>query len=1015
MLHTIQIALASFCLFSPTIALIQESGNVELPLATYNELVEKGRVPPQIPPTAPTDFALGDAQVQVNFRGPQQKSAEIHIDLTVEVFESKWCTIPMLPSGTPIRTVRMDGSPIQLVHVQGWLNWITQAKGTHRISLDYALDIHDFESGASLALPLPLASATTISGVIPGSGLDVALLPAAGLNTRPQGSDTFFQATIPTSQAVHLSWRRLSVHAFSLARTLLNGQVRPNAIVWAGSIDVEILRDEQVLIPILPNPTTLRELTVDGKKTSIQVEKDQIQCRVSGKGWHTIAFHFEVPIQRSSGPPEVSVPLPAAPITELNLTLDGKKEVQITPAADVRTTHQAKTTIAQAFVPMTAQARISWTEAVPEEVNQEIRMSGDLFHSARAEEGVLYLRARCLVEVTRGSVKSLQFAVPEGAQINEVLASQGGIADWQTKKAKDGNTVEVFLDRAIEGTFQLDVTYEKGLPDMAQPFDLPLIRLLNVHRQRGMLALLATKDFTLKPLEEINVTKVGENQLPAIAKEGIEDTIAHTYKYLEDPRINVQTVIPERKEGKFDAEIDTLISLSDVTLKGSTSIGINIKSGTLLELRCQLPPDTNLLSLTAPSLRTYKVETQDGMQIIDIQFTQEMEGQFRMDAVYERITDESQEDVTVPTLGVLNAEVERGRIGVEALSVMEVQAKSTSQLSSIDLSELPQRVILKTTNPILLAFKYVQALPRPELVLNMTRHREMDTQNAVIDQARFHTLFTRDGLQITSAHFELRNTRKQFLRLDLPPESEIWSVFVAGKAEKPAKVSNEAGEGMPVLIKIINSADGFPVEIVYATPGDSMNQMGAIRGVLPKPDLVVTQTEWEVNVPADFTYTHPQTNMEWIPPATPISSADSGQAESRLREQLASSNLRLNVPESGYRLRFQKIYANQSEQAPMFRMTYTSASGSRSLDTLMILFTVLFWGGLFFSWHQKPKPAWQKWGFAPFGLVVLIVSQVMNRSLLLPGLSSLILVLTWAGYVLWIRETKRPKIQSIQE
>ena len=44
----------------------------------------------------------------------------------------------------------------------------------------------------------------------------------------------------------------------------------------------------------------------------------------------------------------------------------------------------------------------------------------------------------------------------------------------------------------------------------------------------------------------------------------------------------------------------------------------------------------------------------------------------------------------------------------------------------------------------------------------------------------YKTLFTRDGLAVTRAQFDVRNSRRQFLRLSLPDESRIWSVFVNG-------------------------------------------------------------------------------------------------------------------------------------------------------------------------------------------------------------------------------------------
>ena len=48
------------------------------------------------------------------------------------------------------------------------------------------------------------------------------------------------------------------------------------------------------------------------------------------------------------------------------------------------------------------------------------------------------------------------------------------------------------------------------------------------------------------------------------------------------------------------------------------------------------PAGVSLLNLTAPSLRTYRVEEQGGREVVQVEFTQEMEGQFRLDLSYER-------------------------------------------------------------------------------------------------------------------------------------------------------------------------------------------------------------------------------------------------------------------------------------------------------------------------------------------------------------------------------------------
>ncbi len=80
--------------------------------------------------------------------------------------------------------------------------------------------------------------------------------------------------------------------------------------------------------------------------------------------------------------------------------------------------------------------------------------------------------------------------------------------------------------------------------------------------------------------------------------------------------------------------------------------------------------------------------------------------------------------------------------------------------------------------------------PPYKLSLAIARHKEIDVQSATIDRSHYRTLFTRDGLAVTTAQFTVRNSRKQFLKITLPEGSTVWSAFVNGKAEKPALGEN---------------------------------------------------------------------------------------------------------------------------------------------------------------------------------------------------------------------------------
>ncbi|MBN2358655.1 MAG: hypothetical protein JXR83_04330 [Deltaproteobacteria bacterium] len=925
-------------------------GTVRLPLEAYQELLTANQ---QQQSTAPAGYAFGTATIEAEVEEHAGRpSAEVKTEVQLRTLDDKWVLVPVLPVGTALTEASLDNQPVELVSTPSGLAWSTNSPGNWTLALTYRVDAVHSASGYVLALPVPAAASAQLTARLPGTNLDLAVIPAASVRTETEGDKTKVTATLPASRGVQISWRVPSGRAPTTSRANYRGTLRENAISFVAEFGVELFGDESAVLPLLPNKVTLSDVQVDGKPAPVLVADERFATLVKGRGSHRIAASFQVPVIHDDGPPRIELAVLSTPVSRFDLTLPGKKNLEVKPGGSVTSAQRGATTSATAFVPLTEQVEIAWTEAVPEEVSAELRANASIYHSAFVEEGVLHLTATVAIEVTRGETSSVRLAIPADAQINAVQSSSGGIADWRQTRSARGEPaiVTVFLDHPASSDFSFDVQYERLLGSDRKEGDkiaLPLLRALDVHRQRGMVALLASRELTLKPVDERQLTKVGENQLPAFVRQTLPMTVAHTYKYLDEaPALAVQAVPPERKEGKYDAQVDTLISIGDVTLKGAAGIEVNVKSGGITALVLDLPPAVNLLSLTGPSLRSHRVQPTDGRQLIDVQFTQEMEGQFRLEANYERILADGESELVVPTLAVRGAEVEQGRIAIEALTAVEVKTARAQQLSSLDINELPQQLVLKTSHPILLGYKYVHVEPPYELALTITRHQELDVQTATIDSARYRTLFTRDGLAVTSARFDVRNSRQQFLRVQLPPGSEVWQVLVDGKTEKPALAdAADAGDNASVLIKIINSAQGFAVDLVYASPVAKIGSLGTLRHELPRPDMVVTSSRWDVLLPDGVRYGHPRSNMELREQGRSVSQEELAAQVDGATDKKPESTLRVSVPTSGLLYAFEKLYANRSDQAAAFTISYSSALGAVTAQLLGLIGAVLLWGG----------------------------------------------------------------------
>ncbi len=971
-------------------------------------------------------------------------------------------------------------------------------------------DLHIPQAHIDLAVA-PVANLETRQGSSPADGTR-----ASGTVPPSQSMTVSWRAAVPReyilSQAIYTG----QFQAGDDSPTALPAQpghtlaAAQGAIAWQAQIDAEMLVDGVLSVPLLSIGTTLVNVHVDGQPATVFSENGRFAVRLTGLGQHRISLEFLTPVSHRDGVPSSHFDIPDVPVSKFQLTLQGDKLLRASPVAGsdpatrkgqgaaihVESMFQNNETIATFYVPLSSQLSLSWMEAIPEDIAVERRANAVVYQALHAAEGVLYGLAAIRYDITRGQTNVLEFTLPLSAQVNSVSSAAGAIADWVIVEghsaADSGNRddsqtenqggdqrgasvqsaatdtkiatadepapggqalIRVFLNRAVSGEFTLDVAYEQLLRDSAAPIAIPLLRAAGVARQKGMLALLSGADLALAPLQHADMSEVGENQLPAFFRNRLQQAVSHTWKYHSAAaQLAVNTVTPERQQGKFNAQVDMLVSIGEVTMKGQVSIENDVKSGVLRELNLLLPDDLNILGVSGPSIRNHVITSRNGQQQVAIEFTREMDGQFRVELNFERIMPDGMAEARVPHVVVAGADVAHGRIAIEALSALEVQASHVEQLSTLEINELPRQLVLKTTNPILLAYRYVHtrdntaqntpavtppASPpsssatttgnnmaeRPfALQLRITRHAEIDVQVAAIDSANYQTLFTRDGLAVTRVQFEVRNSRRQFLRLALPPNSEIWSVFVNGNAQKPAYASRNGDGGSDasngdVLIKMVNSATAFPVELVYATRGQAMDTFGRIDARLPRPDMIVTHTSWDVFVPATPSYARPKTNMEVL--AAEVMSSVRDASVELLRGTVANvingEPLHIELPTQGLRYRFAKLYANQSAEDAQFSMRYVQRSAGFAGLWISLLATLAFWLGVLllgarsssgdwpYALTPNQWPAQLHWILLSGGVAgVWLATTLLGASILPPSVLSLILAgLMAAAYGWW--------------
>jgi len=936
-----------------------KTGVVRLPLDVYQDLYKKATAEPDAEKPPPVGVTLSSAELEVSVPEEAGRPAEVTARVTVHVLTDEWMAVPILPAGTSVKSATLDGRSIALALLRGDLVWSTKDKGQHLLELVYTTAVLEAATGRALHVPVPAAASVQLRASIPGEGLRVTAVPASGVSISEPGGMTVLEATVPRTTGIQISWWVPGRERALITAADYSGTLRKDVVAWQAEVDVKVLTADPVSVPLLSNSVALAGVQVDGRRAVVEEQEEKLSVQLRGVGTHKVKLKFETPVREEGGPTATSLWLPRPPVSTFTLSMTGKKEVSVTPQAGVQILRKGNQTLATIHLPPTDQATFSWSEALPEVAMEKLRANAEVYHVVRADEGVVQISALVAFQTTRGATNLLEAALPAGVVVNQVTGE--GVTDWRVTRKQNRQMLTVYLDRDLKGDYRCQFDYELLIGAKSgekTPVEIPLVVLGQVHRQRGMLALISGTELSMQPKQDSGMTKVGENQLPAWVRQEISQTVAHTYKYVEqDARLSVQLAPPERKRGKFDAVVDTLFSVGDGVMKASATVEIVIKSGKLMDLDLNLPREINLISVTAPSLRDHKVIGQGNSgQLLRLMFTQEMEGTLRVEIAYERVLQGGQEKVSVPAIHVNEADMEQGRLAVEALTAVEVQTSEAERVLPLDVQELPRQLTLRTTNPILLAYKYVHAEPPFDLVLEVKHHAEMQVQVAAIDQADYQTLYTEHGLALSRVVYHVRNRRKQFLKVELPQGSELWSAMLSGHPVKPARGERDE----VVLVPLLKSAAPFQVEIVYATSVPTLGFAGSLEGVLSIPDIVETRSTWDVFLPERLSYGGVDSNMTILEKGNGardlngVMDASLQQAaEERAGKSLSGASagpsgvlpLRIHVPQQGIHYRFEKLFANRGEERARFEINYTTA-GAKTFGGLLMILSVLILAAL---------------------------------------------------------------------
>ncbi len=304
------------------------------------------------------------------------------------------------------------------------------------------------------------------------------------------------------------------------------------------------------------------------------------------------------------------------------------------------------------------------------------------------------------------------------------------------------------------------------------------------------------------------------------------------------------------EEARVTCLTSTLASVTERYITCESRLHYDVLRGSVDTFRLSLPRAANVLTVAGQGAAWTRSEVAETQQI-EVKVNHRVADRYELVVKYETPFENEIVTVKVPELVVQDIVRETGYIGVTARGNVELNASPEVEgLIRVDISDLPTAVRTMSPNPILLAFKYTE---HPYLLaMDARKLADVPVRVAGIDRAELTTVLTDEGMVITQARYDVHNNVKQFLRVDIPEDAEVWSAEVGGKVVKPARDNESA----TILIPLFKSVEtnrrlgSFPVELMYMERIPGLPKFaGKLDFRAPAADILANEVRWHVVVP----------------------------------------------------------------------------------------------------------------------------------------------------------------------
>ncbi|MGQ9663528.1 MAG: hypothetical protein ACUVWX_14540, partial [Kiritimatiellia bacterium] len=549
----------------------------------------------------------------------------------------------------------------------------------------------------------------------------------------------------------------------------------------------------------------------------------------------------------------------------------------------------------------------------------EVEATAEVRSILRLTERERTLEAWIEFDIARRPIYAVRIAVPAEMEVDSVTATSD--YEWTSNTRDNEQVLSVYFASGRLGRVPVVIQGHLGRAAVMRELALPRVRVLDVKRQKGEIAVLADPGFNVDAAGLESIEKVLVERVLRWLRSNQHAFVRLALHY-ENPEYQGVLALSPREP---DVSSVTLMNvrLTDRSIDETVLLDFTIREAGLREIEFWLPAHMAEARISVPLLRQKMLSpATNGMVRVLLLLQDAVAEQLKVLVEHDRALSSAEQTVRLP-------EVRTGRalqryVTIENASRDEIAVTQTEGLEPLARQQkewVVPAALLQGGN--VLGYAATPGAAKPALKFRITERKAVETAGASIGLAETLLIMDAAGTYRGRQTYHINNRTEQFLEILLPRGAELWTAQVAGEFVKP--VVPDAKRPRRVCIPIVKTAVGdLDYNVVLTYGGQTYLPDWFGRAELPivtAVNIAVELSQLEVRLPTTHEWLHFTGTMERVVAAEVF---QAGVLE--YQSKVASSLL--------YAIRFGDVFSKKRAAANLRKWRENIADAHSGLQTI---------------------------------------------------------------------------------